>query len=109
MIRVHVAGERLPVWLITTRTHWRGGLAARLETRAISLPRAARPWCGCDAGVRAGPDPCHEGARELWRSFPGQAAAAERPPGAEPLQGDVDQALRVGAGDDVPDRSRPLG
>src|SRR5260370_26352940 len=100
MIRVHVAGEGLLVWLITARTHWRGGLAARLETRAISLPRAARPWCGCDVGVRAGPDPCHEGARELWRSFQGQAAASERLPGADPLQVYFAHAIPAPAGDD---------
>jgi hypothetical protein len=70
--------------------------------------RAALLPCGCDVGVRAGPDPRYEGAGELWWPFQAEAAAAERFPVADPLQVDVDQAGRVGAGDDVLDVSGPL-
>ena len=60
---------------------------------------------GHDVGVRAGPDPGHEGFCELSGSFQGQAAAVERFLVTDPFEVDVDQACRVGAGDDVLDVS----
>src|SRR5215467_9205558 len=58
-------------------------------------------WRDCDAGVRAGPDPCDESTGELGRTVQRQAAVAQCLAVAGALEVDVDQAGRVGAGDDV--------
>ncbi len=101
-------GRRLPV----RRPRWRAGqLWPTCARRALPVGarRAARLPRGHDVGVRAGPDPRHEGGCELWRSFQGQSAAAQRLQVADPLQVYLDQACRVGAGDDVLDVPGPVG
>src|SRR6266516_6427178 len=80
-----------------------GSAGSSMAWRAALLP------CGCDVSVRAGPNPRYEGACELWWPFQAEAAAVERFPVAAALQVDVDQACRVGAGDDVLNVPGPLG
>src|SRR5260370_31446328 len=87
----------------------RSTLARLLTPGAPGEATAGRAPRGHDVGVRAGPDPRYEGACELRGAFQGQAAAAESFPVAGPFQVYLDQARRVGAGDDVLDVPRPFG